>query len=77
MKSSFKPRTIDQYTDTEKVAAFEKMHARAMKTFNHTKENGCLPKDCQEYAWEEQMELLAHPKKISKFWDAFNDLRDE
>ena len=70
----FKPRTADEYTDEEKVAAFDKLHAHALGNYNARRTDE-RTKDAQYYAYQALMQLLTPKGKHNKeFWDHYDEL---
>jgi hypothetical protein len=72
--ASFNPRSLEEYTPEQKIAAFEKLHRFAMSVWNdHKKGEG--NEDDSHYAYEEIMKLLAREGQTTKeFWESFNAL---
>ena len=75
--TQFVPRTINNYTDEEKVAAFDSLYKMVHEEWEKLSKDGYGSKDFKYYAYEAVMELLAPASGdgIRAFWDALNALR--
>jgi hypothetical protein len=51
-------RPTVEYSITEKIVAFDRLHAEALRIYNHVLEHGYKPKNCKESVFEHVMELL-------------------
>jgi hypothetical protein len=50
-------RTLESFTDAEKVAAFDRLHTQISLYLAQMLEKRCQPKDGDHYIYEEAMEL--------------------
>lgn len=66
----WKPRSLDEYTDKEKIEAFIRLHNHALSTFKSTKDTKYLDEDEKQYAFEAIMALLSRPDE--SVWDVLN-----
>ena len=66
---------LDEYTDDEKIAHFEKIYAFANSIIEKIN-NGEYHEDNDDkhYAYEAIMNVLARDGKKSEFWDYYNEL---
>lgn len=90
-RNRYIPRAADEYTDAEKIAAFDRLHEMALTEWNNTLEQGYCDDDFDGYAREALLELLAHPGDaeqppqivdgrynlaLAPFWVAFGALQE-
>ena len=66
-------RRLDEYTNVEKIVAFEKLYASALAHLERIEVNGFAPSRDEHYMFEEVMELLS-AKDGPKIWDYYNSL---
>lgn len=71
----FQPRTADDYTDEEKIEAFNKLHKEALDHYNACRNNDRVRQLGRNLAFESLMTLLK-PEGVSSnlFWEHFNEL---
>lgn len=62
-------KEITDYTDEEKIKAFDKLHKYAKEQLVYKLENDYEMKDATNYTWEEVMSLLGE-----NIWDIWNNI---
>ena len=67
-------RRLDQYTDEEKIVAFDELYNSAKEMLQEVLDKGYANEDNDHYTWEEVMELLAHKARRNDFWKYYNSL---
>lgn len=65
-------KDLSEYTDIEKINAFDKFYKSAELMFTSVETSGFNREDDKQYTWEDIMGLLARDK--SKFWAYYNKL---
>jgi len=71
---SFQVRQLSEYTDAEKIAAFDKLYKFASGVYQ-ARRNEERTKDSNHYAYEAVMELLTPKGERNRvFWDHWNEL---
>ena len=63
------PKKLEDYSDDEKIEAFDKLYKVALGEFVHIMENQCESKDIEHWCYEAIMELLGEG-----VWDITNDV---
>lgn len=63
---AWQPRSLESYTDAEKIKAFDDFYERAQESLR-LHQQGERDKDKEQYAWEHVMQLLG-----TGIWQAWN-----
>ena len=63
-------KSIDEYTDKEKIEFFDKLYRSALAELKELEEKGYSSEYNQHYAWEEYIKILA--KDRTTFWEYWN-----
>ena len=65
-------KNLDEFTTEEKVKFFDSMYKSALAELNTTIGHGYHNEDCEHYAWEEFIVILA--KDYNLFWKYWNSI---
>ena len=71
MDDNFRPRLASEYTDAEKIAAFDQLHKQSLEQFEEVCSTGNFREDNAHCFFESCMELLVKNNK-EELWEAFN-----
>lgn len=67
-------KSLDEYTDKEKIKFFDKLYKSALSELSELEEKGWSDEDNATYAWEEYIQILA--KDRESFWKYWRSLSE-
>jgi hypothetical protein len=67
-------KSLEEYTDKEKIDFFDKLYREAQSELENYEENGYSDEDNAQYAWESYIEILA--RNNTEFWNYWNSLEN-
>lgn len=65
-------KNLDEFTTEEKVKFFDSMYKSALEELDTTIGNDYHDDNCEHYAWETYIEILA--RNHTKFWKYWNNI---
>ncbi|HVI41924.1 MAG TPA: hypothetical protein VM577_14835 [Anaerovoracaceae bacterium] len=71
---AWEPATFESLSQELKNEMLEGLYNYALEIYNHVKEHGCAPKDCEHYGYEKIMELIGPANDPQEIWSHYNKI---